>query len=42
MKVSKIIPIFKNGSKADFNNYRPILLLYQFTKILEKFYNENN
>ena len=40
MKLAKIIPIFKSGSKAEFNNYRPISLLSQFSKILEKLYNK--
>ena len=40
MKISKIIPIFKSGSKVEFNNYRPISLLCQFSKILEKLYNK--
>ena len=35
-----IIPVFKSGSKAEFNNYRPISLLSQFSKILEKLYNK--
>ena len=40
MKISKIIPIFKSGSNVEFNNYRPISLLCQFSKILEKLYNK--
>ena len=40
MKLAKIIPVFKSGSKAEFNNYRPISLLSQFSKILEKLYNK--
>ena len=36
MKLAKIIPVLKSGSKAEFNNYRPISLLSQFSKILEK------
>ena len=40
MKSSKIIPIFKSGSNVEFNNYRPISLLCQFSKILEKLYNK--
>ena len=40
MKISKIIPIIKSGSNVEFNNYRPISLLCQFSKILEKLYNK--
>ena len=34
MKIAKVIPLFKNGNKSDFYNYRPISLLSQFSKIL--------
>ncbi len=40
MKLAKIIPIFKSASKAEFNNCRPISLLSQFSKILEKLYDK--
>ena len=39
MKIAKIIPLFKSGIKTEFNNYRPISLLPQLSKILEKLYN---
>ena len=39
MKIAKIIPIFKNGQKTEFTNYRPISMLSQFSKILEKLFN---
>ena len=39
MKIAKIIPIFKNGQKTEFTNYRRISILSQFSKILEKLFN---
>lgn len=36
MKNSKIIPLFKSGSKSDPTNYRPISVLPTFSKIFEK------
>lgn len=40
MKIAKIIPLFKSGNKKIFSNYRPVSVLPQFSKILEKlFYN---
>jgi len=36
MKVAKVIPLFKAGNKNDLSNYRPVSLLPQFSKILEK------
>ena len=39
MKIAKIIPIFKNGQKTEFTNYRPISILSQFSKILQKLFN---
>ena len=36
MKISVITPLFKKGKLDDINNYRPISLLSQFSKILEK------
>ena len=38
MKISKIIPLFKSGEKDNFTNYRPVSLLPQFSKILEKLF----
>ena len=36
MKIAKVIPLFKSGDNDTFTNYRPVFLLSQFSKILEK------
>ena len=38
MKIAKVIPMFKSGTKTDVTNYRPISLLPQFSIILEKLF----
>ena len=38
MKVAKVVPIFKGGEKKLFTNYRPVSLLPQFSKVLEKLF----
>ena len=40
MKTARVIPLFKNGNINDFTNYRPISLLSQFSKILEKIFHK--
>ena len=42
MKMAKVKPLFKNGNKSDFSNYRPISLLSQFSKILENNYSTSD
>ena len=36
LKLARVVPIFKSGSKGDVSNYRPISLLDSFSKIYEK------
>ena len=36
LKKAKVIPLFKEGSKTDVNNYRPISLLTIWSKIFER------
>ena len=36
LKLSKVIPIFKSAEKYSMNNYRPISILPNFRKIIEK------
>ena len=38
MKYAKVIPLFKTGENNVFTNYRPVSLLPQFSKILEKLF----
>ena len=40
MKIANVIPIFKSGDKSQFNNYCPISVLSQFSKIFEKLFYE--
>ena len=50
LKTTKVVPVFKKDSKLDYNNYRPISLLLNIERILEKlmytrlytFLNNNN
>ena len=38
MKIAKVKPIHKTGAKDELNNYTPISVLPQFSKILEKLF----
>ena len=38
MTIAKIVPLFKSGDDCTFTNYRPVSLLPQFSKILEKLF----
>ena len=40
MKVAKVIPLFKAGENDVYTNYRPVSLLSQFSKILEKLFDK--
>ena len=50
LKIAKVVPIYKSGSKSQVQNYRPIALLSPFSKVIEKllkvrilsFLNRNN
>ncbi len=39
MKIAKVIPLFKSGDRHNFTNYGPVSLPPQFSKILEKLFN---
>lgn len=38
LKIANVIPLFKSGDSALFNNYRPISLLTAFSKIFERIF----
>lgn len=40
MKIAKVIPLYESGNQHLFTNYRPVSLLPQFSKILEKLFAE--
>ena len=40
MKLAKAAPIIESGEKNRFTNYRPVFLLSQFSKVLEKLFHK--
>lgn len=38
MKIAKVVPVYKVGDRHSFTNYRPVSILPQFSKILEKLF----
>jgi hypothetical protein len=40
-KEAAVVPIFKKGNSASVNNYRPILILNNFSKLFEFFIHEH-
>ena len=36
MKLARVTPIYKSGSREEFSNYRPISILNSFSKVFEK------
>ena len=36
LKTSIVIPVFKRGENQDYNNYRPISLISNLSKLMEK------
>jgi len=40
MKIACVIPLYKAGDDQEVSNYRPVSLLPQFSKLLEKLYNK--
>lgn len=40
MKIARVMPLFKAGCRQELSNYRPVSVLPQFSKILEKLFNK--
>ena len=41
MKIATVIPMFKSGDKSQFNNYRPISVLSQFSKFWKIYFRKD-
>ena len=38
LKIAKVLPLFKSGEKSEVSNYRPVSILPQLSKIIEKLF----
>ena len=36
MKITNVIPVFKKGDRQDYNNYRPISVISNLSKLIQK------
>ena len=38
LKIAKVLPLFKSGDKSEVSNYRPVSILPQLSKVIEKLF----